>query len=673
MKRMTYISLALLTTSPAFAADNFQGDINLGLRTTHFASGDKSAKFDEYRDMSNGVFGDANVLFDTDAYYIGLVLENPTLDDQFYEMKAGQFGLGKARFYFDELNHQLSRDALTPATGIGSNYLIVPTTVPPVSAWTPFDYSVKKKTYGAEFTVDPQQMPFYFKASVEQQKSDGIMPYGLTNYTGFELPMPIDYTTNNLMFESGYRNPETTAVVTAGYSKFENSNDILTTLEGTDVEEYSTAADNYSYNFGARLVQRLPMASVLALKASYTRNISEADWSQYTQFTAPSADGNFDGDVRYIHGSAVLSSQWSAMLDTRVYYNYVDRNNDSEQITTLDDGRTNDLFEYDKNEAGIDANYRLTKSNKLNGGYQFNYTNRNREDAENTTDNLVFAQLKNTSLEWMSTIFRLEYLHRSSDANYDAEVLADPADVRPYFSPFDYADKNSYKAKLAFEFTPAEGLDLGLSYTMTYDKYNATQLGLQDDQKHDIRVDVNTLLPAKIRLNTYAGYEYTKSNLDSRNYNGNNADPTVADTSGNYNWSQESSYDYFVIGGNLTVPVIHQLDLVFTADLQWNNGNIDFSRSAVAAAGVATEPITNADDYYKTQLGAKGIYQATDAWSITLGYYYEKSNLDEWMYDNYSYTPSSTPTSAPSFYLSGAGLDNDYEAHQVYVITTFHF
>jgi hypothetical protein len=76
--------------------------------------------------------------------------------------------------------------------------------------------------------------------------------------------------------------------------------------------------------------------------------------------------------------------------------------------------------------------------------------------------------------------------------------------------------------------------------------------------------------------------------------------------------------------------------------------------------------VTDADDYYKTQIGAKGIYQFSDAWTVTLGYLYEKSDLDEWKYTNYELTTS-------SFDLSGAGLDSDYETHQFYMTTTFSF
>lgn len=667
MKRIMYLPLVVLMATPSYA-DEVHGDLNVGLRATHFASGDESAKFIEYQDMSDGLFGDVNLLYDNEAYYMGFSAENPGLNDQSYELWGQRFGFAKGRVYFDELTHELSLDALTPATGVGGNYLTVPSksAVPPVSAWTPFDYDVERKVFGSEFTIDPQGKPFYFKASMERQLHDGVMPWGTTNYTSFELPMPVDYTTNNLMVESGYRSKETTAVLTAGYSVFENGYDLLTVSNGATQQEYSAPADNYSYNFGGRLVQHLPMRSVLALNAGYTRNISEADWRQYTQFLSPSADKDFDGDVEYLRGGAVLTSQLSQLLDTRIFYNYVDRNNASEQITALDTGAVNHLFEYDRHKAGVDANYRLTKTNKLSSGYEFSYTNRNREDSDTTKDNLIFAQLKNTALEWMSANLRLEYMNRSSGANYSAASLAGDGLIHQYFTPFDNADKDRYKAKMAFDFNLFQGLDLGLSYALVDDQYDASQLGLQNDQRHEFYADVNAQLPAKIRLNTHAGYEYTSSDFDARRYNPGGANPSGSTDANNYNWSEQTTYDFFVVGGSLTVPVREQLDFVFTADHQWVDGNIDFARAA--AAGATLKTVTDADDYFKTQLGAKAIFRATESLSFTLGYLFEKSNLDDWKYMNYTYSPGSG-----SYYLSGAGLDSDYEVHQVYVITRYHF
>ncbi|OGR18211.1 MAG: hypothetical protein A2X81_09965 [Desulfobacterales bacterium GWB2_56_26] len=663
MRRLLLILLALPIAAPSMGFAEVGGEVNVGLRANDFD--EESARFDEYRDMSDGLFGSADVLMNDETYFLGASVENPFLDDQYYDLRGGVFGAFKGEVFYDELTHNLSYDALSPATGIGSDTLVVPSPVPAVSAWTPFDYDVEVKTLGADITVDTQN-PFYFKVSADQQRKEGVMPYGLFDSGTFMLALPVDYTTYTTMVEAGYRSKETTAVFNAGYSDFDNDNDLLTLRVGSVVEEYSMPADNYAYNLGGRLTQRLPMESLLALKAAFSQNVSEADFGKFLTSTSPTADEDFDGDIRYIRGSAVLTSQWSKMLDTRLFYNYIDRDNQSENITVVTEGevRRNHLLEYDKHQAGLDANYRLNKVNKLTGGYEFTGTDRTRDDADTTYDNLLFGEVKNTAIDWMMAKFRLEYLNRSSDTDYEPEDLEGDGLIRAFFTPFDYASKDRYKGKLSFDFTPMEKLAMAVSYALEYDDYDASMFGLQEDFRHEIYTDVNARLPAKIQLNGFAGYEYTESDFESRRYNPGGADPTLPTTSTNFNWSEEFDYDFFVFGGNLKVPVLARLELVASADYQIIDGNIDFARSAAAGAPLGT--VTEADDYYKTRAGMKGIYKLDDHWSATLGYGYEKSNLDDWRYDNFTYRSGTV-------YLSGAGLDRDYEVHQVYLITSYRF
>jgi MtrB/PioB family decaheme-associated outer membrane protein len=663
MKRMIFILLALPLSAPSLGLAEVRGELNLGARATEFVD-DKSAKFDEYRDMSDGLFGSLELLDDSETRFIGATVENPALDDQFYEIRGGVFGLFKGEVYFDSLTHNLSRDARTPAGGFGSDFIVVPTAVPPVSAWAPVDFSVDVETLGANVTVDTQN-PFYFKASVDQQRRDGITPYGLVIDSGLEGAMPIDYTTYTTLLETGYRSKETTAVLFAGYSQFDNDIDVLSTFNGVNLEEYSTPNDNYSYNFSGRLTQRLSPDSLLAVKAAYNANASETDFTKFLRIVSPFADNTFDGDVRYLRGNAVLTSRWSDMLDTRMFYNYVDRDNKSDEIVIItDEIRSGRLFEYDKHQGGLDANYRLSKVNKLTGGYELTYTDRTREDAETTLDNLLFAELKNTSLDWVSGKFRLEYLNRDTDTDFDEETLEGDGLINEFFTRVDYATKDRYKAKLAFEANPQERLALGLSYGIMFDDYDATMFGVQEDFRHEIYVDANYQLPKKARLNAFTGYEYTESDFDSRRFNPGGANPFAPPDANNFNWSQETSYDFFVVGASLNVPVMANLEMVFNVDYQVIDGNIDFVRAASIGAPLGT--VTDADDYYKSRAGVKGIYDLDEQWSVTLGYGYEKSNLDDWKYSNYRFA-------TPGFFLTGAGLDRDYEVHQAYLITTYRF
>lgn len=318
---MILIALTLPVFIPTIGFAEVRGEVNLGVQLNDFDD-KESAKFNEYRDKSDGLFGSADVLMSTDTSYMGFNVENPALDDQSYGMKWGVFGLFKGEFFYDELTHHLSYDQLTPATGVGNDVVRVPATVPAVARWGSFDSMVEVKKTGVDFTVDTEN-PFYLKVSADQQRKEGLKARGLYATTAtFELPAPIDYTTYNTMVETGYRSKETNAALTAGYSFFDNEADLFTLRFGSVIEEYSTPVDNYSYNFSGRLTQRLPMASLLAVKGSFARNISEADFSKYLRIASPTADKDFDGDVRYIRGSAILTSQWNKELDSRLFYNY---------------------------------------------------------------------------------------------------------------------------------------------------------------------------------------------------------------------------------------------------------------------------------------------------------------------------------------------------------------
>ena len=64
MKRTVFSLVALAFAVPASAT--VDGEINLGLRTSHFPD-ENSAKFAEYRDQSNGLFGDATMTMVSDT------------------------------------------------------------------------------------------------------------------------------------------------------------------------------------------------------------------------------------------------------------------------------------------------------------------------------------------------------------------------------------------------------------------------------------------------------------------------------------------------------------------------------------------------------------------------------------------------------------------------------
>ena len=74
----------------AFNVDVF-GEIQLGIR----AVSDKynSARFEEYRDLDDGVYGDAVLRAFKGGYYLNITAENIGRDDQSYLLKGGRFSI----------------------------------------------------------------------------------------------------------------------------------------------------------------------------------------------------------------------------------------------------------------------------------------------------------------------------------------------------------------------------------------------------------------------------------------------------------------------------------------------------------------------------------------------------------------------------------------------------
>lgn len=64
----------------------FTGSVDLGVRSV--SDGDKSAKFQEYRDLKPGVFSDLTFGGDNGAYFMDFTGENIGRDDQRFEMEG---------------------------------------------------------------------------------------------------------------------------------------------------------------------------------------------------------------------------------------------------------------------------------------------------------------------------------------------------------------------------------------------------------------------------------------------------------------------------------------------------------------------------------------------------------------------------------------------------------
>jgi hypothetical protein len=171
MKKVNTTVLLLSLAVPAMAAAasevDVQGTVDAGVQGVNVHS-NNNAKFEEYRDVDDGFIGMFQLDVLKDSYFLQMDATNPGRDDQAVNLKGGQYGNFKYKFYYDEMPHNYSFNSLSFYRGLGTNRLVAPSDPTAVNTWetstgtwSVFDYAVQHKKYGGEFEMSLRS-PFYF-------------------------------------------------------------------------------------------------------------------------------------------------------------------------------------------------------------------------------------------------------------------------------------------------------------------------------------------------------------------------------------------------------------------------------------------------------------------------------------------------------------------------------
>ncbi|MCB2183273.1 MAG: MtrB/PioB family outer membrane beta-barrel protein [Desulfobulbaceae bacterium] len=677
MKKGVYsLVIFSLLTSPAFAAEDeeakVRGSIEAGYRVVDDQDNNR-AHFIEFKDRDDDFFTSFDLSVQKGSYYLDFMGNELGLNDQSYLLKGTNYGKFSYEFFYEETPHNMSFDAKAPYTGIGSQDLDIDnSTIGSVADWSSFDYSVDRKEFGAQVEIS-MDTPFYVNVGVQRRQQDGIKPLGGGSFwLNMEMPEPVDYTTDDITFQGGYRNKNLHASVQGYWSTFDNTNKYLT--QPNTGESQTLPPDNDYRKLSANLSWRgLPYQSMLAVRTSYSKIESHFSVDDLN-LTAPAAlnTDTFDGDVTYTQGSIALSSRPIADLDTKIYFNFLDKENDSsviryQDVRGLDVSNADQIFDYEKNNAGLDVGYDLARHTKLAAGYEYlDVDRRNRDDAEANTDHSLFFQIKNTSLDFLTAKLRYKRLERNSDFDNKSAGVNDPTDedyIKRYIRRYDATDKSMDEIKLSLEIYPMDQLDFGFEYAYKINDYDETNLGLTEDKHHEFYADFVWRAAKKVTLSGFAGYEMTEADSSHRQFGaGDSASIDAVPTSTSFNWSNERDDDFITYGLAINLPdIIEKVSLNISWQYQESDGEINFS-----SQDGTLEDINQSDDYDKQELEIKAIYALRQDTDITLGYLYEKYDYDDLQYDDYEYSQTGS-------YLTGAYYEQSYEANVGYLMVAYRF
>jgi len=700
MKKQIFLSVflfGLFSLSPAFAEeqqeqDKFSGEISAQGTLTHINGNE--AKFNEYGDIRNGLYGDVKLKYDDDKYYVDFYSRNMFYDTQSYNLEGGKWGDFKFNINYNEIPHNFTYDARTFYSGAGTNNLTY-TPNPPspflpntdTGTWNTFDYSTKRKNLGAGFKLDVLK-PFFMDFSVAIDERKGIYPIGAAGTSpggiALELPAPIDYKTNSINFIAGYvRNP---LFISLGYfySNFTDSDTSFyfrnpaTANTASATDTYSMPPDNHFYKINLKGALKLPLNSKFnvdlatadaksdsLLRNSYVANVPGG----LTNITL--SNPFFSGEVITNNIATSVTSKPLSFFDAKLFLKYDERENKSDVITITDATQTpatftNTLFNYRRVKYGTELGFQLPAKLYFLGTYNHSTISREREDIPDNRDDLFGAELRWKGFDFLSARIGYERLDRRAEFQ-----ITDPTNIETYIRRFDAAGKSRDTYKASLDLFPIDDLSISLSYKHRETNYPDTILGLTGDRGDEFLIDVDYLINKRVRLFGSFDYEYIRQDQFQRQTNGT-VDPSLPPTPTAFNWTAaQKSEDYsYTVGAEIFI-IPEKLTLLLQYSYLQADGSVDYTYLLGAnplPVGRTQDNIdlSNWDGYKLSCFFIKLSYNVTKSLSVAAGYAYEKYNYNDAQYDGYQYVTNGA-------YLTGAYNNPSYESHVGFVTLSYRF
>ena len=674
-----------------------QGAVTVGGIGTN-TSGRDPSKLEEYQDLRSGVLSNIFMQGRDDKDWLDFYGENFGRDDQFITLRGGRYDTFNYGISTNWLPHNFADQALTPFQGSGTALLNATFPSPNPATWNRINLGYERKDTKVHFEWRATN-PWYTRVDGQQITFDGTRPgsnaLGTSPGNGFmDMAVPISYTTNTATAEVGYSSYASHFAVNYTYSKFDNGN---TQLQWTNpffggVDTTYLASDNTYQRIAANGVMRgLPAASTFAARYTWAKTTNDTNVAA----TALNSGGayvptmanmsTYNGE--YVDQTLSLSLNSSPLknVDTKVYYNYHKLANNSTPIvfaagSAVDCGGpcTSTLYDYNKNNFGLEGIWRIQSGSRLSGGWDYLDTDQNRVDFNHVRDNKLWVEYKNSMLDELNVRVKYQYLQRRSDfLQGDAGTgPTDPNYINRFVARFDNSDMNQDYLKVTGDWTPAELVNLALEGTLRKNEYPNTVLGRTRDTRHELFGTVAWGDFSSFRVVLMADYEWVKYDSYHRNISDSAAggafDPTAAPTSSNYNWSSKDTDDNWLLGIGLDWQATEKLVVKASAQYFKSDGssNVDSQNNYGNPL-----PITAYDNWKQAAANIKGIYTLDKRWTLTGGYAYNKVEYSDIAYNGYQYTvpfPAVSTNTAQS-YLNGYRAFPNSNISTVYLLATMRF
>jgi outer membrane protein OmpA-like peptidoglycan-associated protein len=749
---------SLFAAAPAFAQSDddpmrVQGTATLGGLHNNTSAQD-TAKLFEYQDLGNGALSNVGVQGRNSRTWFQGYGENFGRSDQFMFLRGGMYDVFKGGAYLNDIPHTLASTAYTPFSGTGSNVLSATFPLPslpsnpPGAPWNSFRLGYDRRDAGG-FGEWQKNSPWYLRVDGNQVTFSGTKvgsgANGSSPGNGYtDLAIPNDTKTSNWGVEGGYQSGKATYYVRWDYSKFENDNHTLQWTNpffgGNQFDTTYLAPDNTFNKFTVSGNYRdLPWRSVISARYTWAKTTSDVpigltalDSGGVYNLTLPN-QSSFNGENVQQSFAVAWTATPLANWDTRVYYYWTKLQNNSDEIvfgnaptnpapgslgcgnlrvagipTSVSDNCENELFDYTKNNVGIDAWWRFARGQRFGFGWDYNNLSQNRVDYDHAHWNKLWAEYKNTMFDTVSGRLKYQYIKRDADHNFTTDGLSpnDPNYLLAFTSAFDMQSNTTNQVKLYLDWTPLQ--NAGVSFEGTWAKvdYDDVTLGRTSNDKQGYFLSAYWNPAAAWRLSAFGDWEQTKYPSNHRYIGtvsgGPNPPPgfcTAANPgcynpfappnpNNSYNWNSETKDKTWMIGAGADWQAMDSLKLSGSYLYVSNEGTATFGTEpggVIVPPGTVPLNFNNFDNSKQQYFNIKGAWAYDKNWSFTGGYSYLKYSHDDIATNGYTYVlPVVTnsgaggvvpnkPTSTSLSYGNGYDAFTDGHTNLFYLFVTYKF
>jgi MtrB/PioB family decaheme-associated outer membrane protein len=678
------------------------GSFDLGDRGTTF-TGDP-ARYNEYRDLSNGLFLDN---FGTSLQKAGWLVDlggtHAGRQDAYYSGQAVRPGSLKIWGSFDRVPWLMSDVTRTLYQGVGTGTLTIPdyvrsllqsnaTQITPVAATaTPFTLASDRKysTGGVQYLIDPNTT---LNVEVQHMDRSGvIVGAGTFGFSAAdELPIPVDHHQTDV--DANVERTVGIWLLRAGYTSswFTNDNQSLawdnpyqltdkTTLGS--VGQMALAPNSFMQTVNGAVSVKLPMHTRMTgtvSLGSLTDNTTLLPETTNTTLPTFGLDRTTsEGDGRTTSGNFIFTSRPIRAVDVDVRYRYYDFN-DRTPIATQLVGRV----EYDSTVemAPLTANpttqYSLTSQTvdasanvdlgvaSVGAGYSRDDSTYTARLFQGSVTNAGRVTVDTTGLTWLALHGRYEHSERRGNGFDNSDLIANGEQAT--LQTFDIADRNEDVGTVTASLLIGGSLSVNLSGGGGKDTYptNALSTGFGLANAQYTTYGVGFAAQPTDRISMSLSYDL---NTYQTLQNSRSASPGVQFTDPTRDWSANGNDRTASVLADLDVKnLIGKLRLRMTAN--FNKGSTLY---LYGLAPVTTLPAVSQLPQVMSELRRGTIdlsYPLSTRTTVGLAYWYE-----QFLVSDYAQDANAIPMlNIPSILTLGNVL-LPYTAQTVFARVTYHW